>query len=78
MNPNTTLEAHDTRMSHNELLLRLNRQDMVASIKADQEHFSLRALMVGLYGEGRVLEVEQEIICNIDGLKDQRQEGSSK
>jgi hypothetical protein len=62
-NNETTLEDHHTpRMSHNELLLRLNRADALASIKAgreaDKEHSALRALMIEKHGLERVEEVE--------------------
>jgi hypothetical protein len=57
----TTLDAPPDRMSHNELLKRLNRSDSLASLRADQEHEVLRNLMIEKHGEVRVLEVEAEI-----------------
>jgi hypothetical protein len=61
----TPLDAPPDGLSHNELLMRLNRLDAPATMLADQESNkefdALRALMVEKYGEGRVVEVEREI-----------------
>ena len=61
MNNETKLDAPPDGLSHNELLLRLDRQDALATIRADQEHEVLRGLMVEKYGLERVEEVEQEV-----------------
>ena len=57
----TTLDAPPDRMSHNELLLRLDRQDALVAMVADQEHEKLRVRMVDKYGEEGVAMVEEKI-----------------
>jgi hypothetical protein len=66
MTNETTLDAPPDGLSHNELLLMLNRQDSLASLKTDHEHEVLRQLMIEKHGLERVVEVEAEITNDLN------------